>query len=229
MSEANTDRTIQVHRIFAGRFSNAFLIESETGLVLIDAGPPRFEQQILDKLTELGRTDLRLIFITHAHIDHYGGASKIRAETGAPIAVHHLDADALAKGETRLGSIRLLPRRITDLILPTIERSARIRPTEADILVEDGNRLDEYGLDAYVIHLPGHTPGSAGVIVENQLAFVSDLISTVGGPHLQRAYADNWEQLTESVNRLKEVSSEIIYTGHGTNPLTLEELHILAE
>ncbi len=224
-----TDDAIHVHRIVTGGVANAFLIESAEGLVLVDTGPPLVEQQILDKLVELGRDDLRLIFITHAHIDHYGGSSIIRAVTGAPIAIHRADADALAQGETRLGSISYVPRWATDPVLPALEPYARIRPTEADILFDDGDRLDAYGLDGYVLHLPGHTSGSAGIVVEDRLAFVGDLLSTTGTPHIQRMYAHDWPQVLESVDRLVEVNAALIYAGHGAQPLTPSELRVLRE
>ena len=223
------DESIQVHRIATGGVANAFLIASTEGMILVDAGPPLMEQQILDKMVELGRNDLRLIFITHAHIDHYGGASIIRAVTGAPIAIHRADADALAKGETRLGSINYVPRWATDPLLPALEPYARIRPTEADILLDDGDRLDAYGLDGYLLHLPGHTPGSAGIVIEDRLAFVGDLLSTTGTPHIQRMYAHDWPQVLESVDRLAEIAPKLIYAGHGSQPLTPEELHALRE
>jgi len=227
--DEKSDSLINIHRISVAGFANAYLLEGKDGLILVDAGPPLFEQQILDKMEELGRDDLRLIFITHAHIDHYGGAAVISAATGALIAIHEADAEALAKGETRLGSVRYLPRQVTDYVLPRLEPNIRINPTEADVLFKDGADLSEYGLDARVIHLPGHTPGSAGLVVDQQIAFIGDLISTAGGPHIQRSYADDWMQLRRNVEQLKERKPSIIYAGHGSEPLTAEELDALSK
>ncbi len=66
------------------------------GAVLVDAGLPGYAGPILAKLEELGHPDLRLIYITHAHVDHYGSAAAVQRATGAPIAVHADDAGDLA-------------------------------------------------------------------------------------------------------------------------------------
>jgi glyoxylase-like metal-dependent hydrolase (beta-lactamase superfamily II) len=49
-------------------------------------------------MKELGRTDLKAIWITHAHYDHYGSAATLRRATGARIGVHPADANYLVRG-----------------------------------------------------------------------------------------------------------------------------------
>jgi len=86
--------------------SNAYLVEGAAGVVLADAGLPHEALRILHALERIGRPSLNLIYITHAHIDHFGGAAAVQRATGAPIAVHGADAADLAAGRTRLGRIR---------------------------------------------------------------------------------------------------------------------------
>jgi glyoxylase-like metal-dependent hydrolase (beta-lactamase superfamily II) len=94
-----------VHTLSMG-MSLAYLVEGTAGMILVDAGLPGDEAKVLRKMKSLGRDDLRLIFITHAHIDHYGSAAALRTLTGARIAIHRSDAEAMAGGETRLGTAR---------------------------------------------------------------------------------------------------------------------------
>jgi len=54
----------------------------------------------------------------------------------------------------------------------------RLQPVQADRLLEDGDSLDAYGL-------PGHSPGSTCLLLEDGSGFVGDLVSTTGQPHLQ--------------------------------------------
>ena len=96
---------LQVHDISMGMVQ-AYLIQSEAGLVLVDAGMPRYERRVMRRMQALGRDDLRLIFITHAHLDHYGSAAALRRLTGAPVAIHRADADAMSRGETPIRSAR---------------------------------------------------------------------------------------------------------------------------
>jgi hydroxyacylglutathione hydrolase len=194
------------------------LIEADGGIVLVDAGSPRKEGVIMERLRGLGRDDLKLIFITHAHFDHYGSAAALRRLTGAPIAIHSADRDAMAGGETPLGKVRLWGR-VIKLILPLAERRIRPEPTTADVIVEEGDRLAPYGIDAEVLHTPGHTHGSCSLIVDGRLAFVSDLVSQVGWPHAQLVYAQDWDELGTSLRRVQQLEPEWVYTGHGGRPI----------
>jgi glyoxylase-like metal-dependent hydrolase (beta-lactamase superfamily II) len=212
--------SLLIHSIGAG-IGSAYLIESKAGLVLVDAGSRRSESKILRRMQALGRYDLRLIFITHAHLDHYGSAAAIRRLTGAPVAIHPADADAMAKGETRLGSVRGWGR-LVRAMMPLIESYLGPEPTPADILLEEGDSLGDYGLDGVVLHTPGHTPGSTSLLVEGRIAFIGDLLSTALRPYVQRYYASDWSLVAESLRRLMELKLEWVYGGHGLRPLSGE-------
>jgi glyoxylase-like metal-dependent hydrolase (beta-lactamase superfamily II) len=198
--------------------STAYLIESDAGLVLVDAGLPRFERKVVRRMRALGRDTLRLIFITHAHLDHYGSAAALRRLTGAPIAIHRADADAMARGTTPIGSVRRHGRSLWAL-LRLFEPHLRPEPTAPDVLLDDGDDLRAYGLDAVVLHTPGHTPGSSCLIVEGRIAFVGDLLSTVVRPRVQRSFAHDWSLIPDSLARLQALRPEWAYAGHGCRPL----------
>jgi hydroxyacylglutathione hydrolase len=208
---------LRVHSIFGG-IAVSHLIESDGGLVLVDAGLPGFEHFILRRMAALGRDDLRLIFITHAHMDHYGGAAALRRLTGAPIAIHRDDAGAMARGETNLGSCRGFGR-VIGPFLPMLEANAPPEPTQADVLVEDGTDLRAYGLDGVVVHTPGHTPGSSCLFVEERFAFVSDLISAVFGVRGAIFFSQDWTQVPRNLARIRALEPEKIYVGHALRPV----------
>jgi len=218
--------SLQVHDIALGMV-HAYLIEAEAGLALVDAGFPRYERRVLRRMRALGRDDLRLIFLTHAHLDHYGSAAALRRLTGASIAVHRADGEAMARGETPLGSVRGRGR-LLQALLPLLESYLRPEPTVANLLLDDGDDLGDYGLDAAVLHTPGHTPGSSCLFIEGRLAFVGDLLSTVGRPHVQRFFADDWSLIPDSLLRLQALRPEWVYVGHGRRPLSGKALQHLA-
>jgi glyoxylase-like metal-dependent hydrolase (beta-lactamase superfamily II) len=207
--------------------ARAYLLESQTGLVLVDAGSPGFEGRVLAALKTLGRQDLRLIFITHAHLDHFGSAAALRRCTGASIAIHKADALAMANGETHLGSVRGRGR-LVQALMPLVRCFLRPEPTQPDHLLIDGQRLDAFGLDAVLLHTPGHTPGSSCLIAAQRYAFAGDLLSTNGRPHAQRYYADNWSLIPSSLDRLKALKPEKTYPGHGRAALDAQALQQLS-
>lgn len=217
--------TVRIHPIGL-RLSRSYLIETNNGLVLVDAGIRGEEGRILAAMSQLGRDDLRLIYITHAHLDHYGSAAALKRITGAPIAVHQADVEAMAAGQTRLGEARGQGRLLAAL-LPLVHPLLRPEPAVADLPLENDQRLDDYGLDAVALHTPGHTIGSTCLVVEGRLAFSGDLVTTTGGPHAQRAFAQDWQQVWPSVRRLQATRPEWLYPGHGRKLLSGADLQKL--
>jgi glyoxylase-like metal-dependent hydrolase (beta-lactamase superfamily II) len=212
----------RIHSLNLG-MARAYLVESQDGLLLVDAGSPRQEQRVLRLMHKLRRDDLRLIFITHAHLDHYGSAAALRRLTGAPIAIHRLDANAMRAGETPLGTVRgrgVIMQHLLNMFEPLLG----LEPTPPTLILENEWNLAEFGFQATVIHTPGHTPGSCCLLIEGRYAFAGDLISTSGKPHAQRYYAHEWSQIPKSLARLQALAPEKTYPGHGRRPLKREEL-----
>jgi hydroxyacylglutathione hydrolase len=210
-------------RSFQAGQSVAHIIDLPSGLILVDAGSPGKERKIMQEVERMGKGNLRLIFITHAHFDHYGSAAAVRRLTKAPIAIHELDVDFMARGETPLGSVRGRGK-VAQVLLPLAELLYRPESTRADIVFKDGYHFDEFEVEVSAMHLPGHTPGSSGLLVDHRMAFVGDLISSTGEPHAQRYYATDWSQIAQSLHRLKLSNPEWVYTGHGLRALPGDEL-----
>ena len=88
-----------VHVVPMG-MANAFLIESDVGLILIDAGFPAKEPAVFAAIRELGRSSDQLnhLIFTHGHPDHIGSAAAIVRETGAKTYMHPLDVPIAESG-----------------------------------------------------------------------------------------------------------------------------------
>jgi hydroxyacylglutathione hydrolase len=99
--------------------------------------------EILSRLQKHGLT-LRQIVVTHAHIDHVGGAAQLRKLTGAPVVMNQQD----------LGLLGMMQMQAGWLGVPTPE----VAPPDAS--AEDGLTVGLTTLPAQVLHTPGHTPGS---------------------------------------------------------------------
>ncbi len=109
--------------------------------IVIDPG-----DEIADILARLARRQLTLkqIVVTHAHIDHIGGAAQLRRVTGAPVLFHQADLPILGMMEMQAAWIGV----------------ATPEQTALDQSADDGLSAGIPGLEAEVIHTPGHTPGS---------------------------------------------------------------------
>ena len=109
--------------------------------IVVDPGDNLAE--ILSRLQKHGLT-LRQIVVTHAHIDHVGGAALLKRATGAPVLLNQRDLGLLGAMEMQAGWLGV----------PTPE----VEPPDAS--AEDGLTVGLGALPAEVIHTPGHTPGS---------------------------------------------------------------------
>jgi len=155
-----------------------FLVQSDAGVIAVDAGMAGQTDRAIAAFAAHGVApqDVRLILITHGHIDHFGGAKALRARTGAPVAVHTLDADALRNGKnmepmTPTTRLTALLRRLGAQMVASDPAIA----FEPDIVFETPWRLDDYGIAGEVIHTPGHTPGYITLLLDNGEAIVGDL------------------------------------------------------
>jgi glyoxylase-like metal-dependent hydrolase (beta-lactamase superfamily II) len=88
-----------VHVVPMG-MANAFLIEGDDGLTMIDAGYPGNEEAVFGEIHGLGRSphQLKHLIFTHGHPDHIGSAAAIVRETGARTYMHPLDIPMAESG-----------------------------------------------------------------------------------------------------------------------------------
>ena len=144
---------------------NAFLVEPDDGLVLVDAGLRSDGRQILDALRSLGHapTDVRHILVTHCHADHTGGLAAIQKASGAEVWMSAADALMVSRGlsmrQTEAGS-----GLVNDAVFRAYKAArsfagaagSYIGSVKADHEVSDG---DVVGGGLTAIAAPGHTQG----------------------------------------------------------------------
>ena len=117
--------------------------------VVVDPGDNLPE--ILFRLQKHGLT-LRQIVVTHAHIDHVGGAALLKKVTGAPVFLNKHDLELLGAMEMQAGWLGV----------PTPE----VAPPDAS--ADDRTKIGLAALPAEVIHTPGHTQGSICLLFPGQ-------------------------------------------------------------
>jgi glyoxylase-like metal-dependent hydrolase (beta-lactamase superfamily II) len=160
---------------------NWYLVAEDDGVVLIDAGGPRYRSQLEPGLAQLGRglDEVRAVVLTHGDADHQGFAEKLRSEQGTPVYVHAADEELTRTGRGRKREASLLPYfryPATWKLMAGFLRGGRPLHVQQVDTYEDGDVIDVPG-HPRVIHAPGHSPGCVALYFEaRSLLFVGDVL-----------------------------------------------------
>ncbi len=93
--------------------------------------------------------------------------------------------------------------------------SARpMRMFQPDILLKDKDSLSDYGINAVIVSLPGHTNGSIGIDVDNNHLIVGDALMNMFYPTVSMLF-HNKNEMLESARKISRIGIRTIYFGHG--------------
>ncbi|WP_167958577.1 MBL fold metallo-hydrolase [Anaerosporobacter faecicola] len=221
---------------------NCYLIRSKEGDILVDTGGPMFldkevksrRAEIEKELVKLNCTKetLKVILLTHGDCDHSYNARYLSEKYDVPVAIHKDDCNLVQQmtvqqmlSNSRYHSIGY--RIIMSLLKPIIKKMAAKISNEFEtfipkIILQDGMRLDAYGVGASIVHIPGHTQGSIAIVTDEGEALVGDSYVNLKKP----SYAINaldYKQLVSNLHKLDRFSIHRIYPGHG-KPFDRKEL-----
>jgi len=176
-----------------------YLVVGQSARVLIDCGAGPSARRILDLAERAGGGPPSHLLLTHAHIDHAGGAAELKSLTGCRVLIHQAEAEVLESGD--------------------VERSAAawyglgLDPVAVDqILTGDGSIPLGGGEELHLIHTPGHTPGSLAAWCQRgseKILFGQD----IHGPFLP-VFGSNLDQWARSMRRLLELEADVLAEGH---------------
>jgi hydroxyacylglutathione hydrolase len=213
-------------RIIGLDFVNAYLLQTGDGFLLVDTGLS-FQWEKLEKELESAGClpgKLKLVVITHGDLDHTGNSLRLRGKYGVKIAMHSGDVAQTADGVMLKRKVRPFSYRMLFtarmMVRGLLGKRINVPKFTPDILLSDGQRLEEYGLDAKIIHLPGHTPGSIAVLTNKGDLFAGDTFVNRKKPDSANII-ENEEALRNSLDRLRKMSVTMVYPGHG-KPFPME-------
>jgi glyoxylase-like metal-dependent hydrolase (beta-lactamase superfamily II) len=209
-------------------FVNAFLVKTKEGFVLIDTGLISQWEKLERALMAAGCVpgNLKLVVLTHGDADHAGNGKRFQEKYHVKIAMHKDDYSIIETGFSGKRKIKHLAMRIMFWVVSILRKlrknqinRSRFKP---DILLRDGQGLQEYGLNAHVVHIPGHTKGSIAILTDQGDLFAGDTLVNMRKP-VTATIIENEAELKESIEKLLKLNIQTVYPGHG-RPFLMESL-----
>jgi hydroxyacylglutathione hydrolase len=205
---------------------NCYLLRAGEDFVLIDTGFANKRAVLERKLAEAGCRpgNIRLILITHGDMDHAGNGAYLREKYGAKIGMHAADAGMAEGGDMSLNRKARPDRmslifKIMSAMTPLFFKPGKFEVFKPELIVDESFDLTAYGLDAGVLHLPGHSKGSIGVLTAGGDLFCGDFLYNMRG----FGFIDDLADHRASLEKVKKLNIQTIFPGHG-KPFSADRL-----
>ncbi len=201
---------VKIQRIKCGN-GNCYIIEENENAILVDTARPKYRDKVLSACC---KANIRLIILTHTHMDHCQNAAFISKELNVPIAICRADEELIKNNMLQTLYAKTLAGK---LVLFFSEKSFyhdKIPAFTPKIYLQDGDTLVNFGINAKIIGLPGHTNGSIGIDFGKEGIFVGDALMNMFYPTVSMLY-HNYEQMIESARKISKLGETIVYFGHG--------------
>ena len=179
--------------------------EASREAIVIDPGDDI--EIILDVLQKHGLRVTQII-VTHAHIDHVGGAVKLKKLTNAPILLNENDDQLLRMLDVQASWLGMRDP----------------GPVDVDETPGDGHKIRWGTLEATVIHTPGHTQGSICLLISREKTLISGDTLFQGSIGRTDLPGGSYEKIIRSIHQKLLVlpGDTIVIPGHGPTT-TIEE------
>ncbi len=177
--------------------TNCYIVGSESNKEGMIIDPGAEAEVILRNVKDVG-LEIRSMALTHGHIDHIGALKEVKEATGAEVAIHTDDAQALQENSVNT---------LLGLSYPT--------PLPADRLLKDGDSMDIGDLHFLVLHTPGHSPGCICLLGEGVM-FSGDTLFNYGIGRTDLP-GGSYSQLMNSIHTklMTLPDNTTVYPGHG--------------
>ncbi|MBD5135148.1 MAG: MBL fold metallo-hydrolase [Lachnospiraceae bacterium] len=200
---------VEIHRVVSGNV-NCYIVADNDKAILIDTGRKKYREKILEKCKEY---HVSLIVLTHGHMDHCQNTAYLANALQIPIAMSEKDMNLIPDNRKQsLSAKTFLGKIVLSVSLSSFEKDS-LEMFEPTIYLKNGDDLSDYGIDAKIVELSGHTKGSIGVKIEDNL-FVGDALMNMFYPTISMLYTDEREML-KSAKYISELGEITIYFGHG--------------
>jgi len=178
-------------------FVSVWLIPTSQGLILVDTAQEPYVDTVIDNIRKVGfdPKNIKYILLSHGHLDHFGGATKIQKLSGARVALTQGDWDFMATTAANQAKAGRGPK-------PGDE------PPAKDMVIKEGDTITLGDTKIKVYVLPGHTPASPAYELTTYDKGKGYKTLIFGGPG-PRNGVQGGEEFLKSIERLQKEFSDV--------------------
>ena len=197
--------------VYVKRFGyfNLYVIKGNNGDILIDTGFIGMKRHLKRWLNNF---NIKLVILTHAHVDHTWNTAYLKDLYGCDVALGINDINNIDNS-----NIKSMPstnrRRLWCRLMNFGMRILNVKDFNIDMKLRDNQIIRRYGLELKIVSLPGHTNGSIGILYKDYLFAGDALINRWRGVEVAFQNQD-CEEAILSYEKIKEINPKIIFIGH---------------
>jgi hydroxyacylglutathione hydrolase len=180
---------------------------------LIDSGAGTHTEQLLWNLaSDLPRVPITDLLITHCHVDHCGGAAKLREKTGCRVVAPEIGRATLESGDEEASGLRAAREQ------GVYPRNFRLSPCVVDVAVCDGETFAAAGIEFTAIHVRGHSRDAHCYLTRSNgtaWLFSGDVVFYGGVLGVINAEGSSMDGYRADIGKLSGLAVEGLFPGHG--------------
>ncbi|MBA3450244.1 MAG: MBL fold metallo-hydrolase [Chloroflexia bacterium] len=194
---------------------HVYLIDGGDELALIDCGMAAGDS--LERILGHARADgldpakIAKVIVTHYHMDHAGGAARIRERLGVDVIAPAGAAHALRTGDERAVALDMAKA------AGFYAQDYRFEPVEVAREVREGDHIAVGKLQLEVIETPGHCDGHASYLLHGRTRtylFAGDAVFSGGRVVLQNIHDCSIQKSADSIAKLAQLEFDALLPGH---------------
>lgn len=206
--------------IKGGTNSGVFLFDNNECL-LIDPGLSGVRPKSIINMFEKEGLDLKYIINTHEHEDHYGGCYQLKEEKN-DIQILSSEKAKLYIENPEIFSNYILGGKSNKFLLSELCHR-KVEKVDINRTIDEGKlSINHKTLD--IVDLKGHTDGSIGVLTEDKVFFIGDLL--IGEKILEKydfLFLQDVKEYLCSLEKIQKIDFDYIVLGHDKNILNKEQ------
>ena len=192
---------------------NVFLVDGESEMALIDAGVGEDTSTITDNIKKEGLdiSKVSKVILTHAHLDHSGGAAGLKKSLGLRVYISEIEAEYLENGDEDAIGLNIAKR------TGVYAEHFSLTPVKIDQKLKGGESIKIGKYTIKVIPTPGHSRGSVCLLLEghkNRILFSGDTVFTRGQLCLLNLPDSSLADYREGLKNLANLAIDTLLPSH---------------